>query len=97
MAITGYAICNYATPTQKYTTKWSPMLCGYGNLLVHKYVTCSRAMRLWQFAGAKIPDLLSSNAATAIRRLRQYASYGNTPATAKRWRKKTQVSGSLAT
>jgi hypothetical protein len=35
MAITGYAICDYAMPAQNYATKWSPALCGYGNFPVH--------------------------------------------------------------
>jgi hypothetical protein len=80
MAITGYAICDYAMPVQKYATKWSPALCGYGNLPAHKYATCSHAMRLRQYASAKIRDLLPRNAAMAICQLRQYASYSKMPA-----------------
>ncbi len=39
------AICQHVN------TQLAPVLCGYGNLPVQKYVTCSPAMWLRQYAG----------------------------------------------
>jgi hypothetical protein len=93
MIITGCAICDYAMLMQNYSTKWSPALCGYGNLPARIYATCSCAIQLQQLAGAKItfcsPQRSYGNTpVTAICRLQQYAGYGNTPAKAIQWRKK---------
>ncbi len=97
MAITGYAICDYAMPARSYTTIWSPALCGYGNMPAHIYATCSHAIWLRQFAGAKICNLHPPNAATAIHLLPQFAGYRKKPATAIRRRQNMQLAGLPAT